>query len=381
MTKKRVQNDKNKKRLLISILLVLFIAFCGYCLVNNQFIKSLYYKYNDPVSENNTVINLSDSSTPKFLTFKNLLIKYSGNNISAYDIKGENVDFNKYSEITALTSHYTNLNIKSCDNYIIAYDKGSTNLVLFNNDKIITQLSEKSNIIFAKPFNNGEFIVIAEDDDAKNQVILYSSDGNQKFIWHSGVNNIVDAAFMDKTNKLVIITTELSTGVLNSKIIFFDIGSEAPYSETIFENTFFTNVNFYSKNKLVVLSDMGTYYFNDSGQHKHTYSFDNKMLNSYKKINNGNMAFVFGSQSGNGSVVEVINKDGKLLGRYETEEAIISIDATKNHILLSGLRDVTLLTKRGRVIRTIEYNKDLQQAFFLNNKFVFIANSEIRIVD
>lgn len=381
ISERRAKRLKKRKKRIISIILIIFIVLIGYFLVNNQFIKGLYYKAGNPISDNNPIITLNESISPKFIRFKNVLITTSGNNITAYNIKGEQVEFNKFSTISASVSHYNNLNLKACDDYVIAYDKGGVGAIVFNKNKITATINTNSKIIFAKPFNNGEFLVIAEDSNAKNQVILYSYDGKEKFKWHSGVNNILDATYSAATNKLVIVTSELSTGIFNSKIIFFDISNADPYSEMTFENTFFTNINFYNKNNIIVLSDIGTYYFNVNGELINSYNFNNKMLTCYKQLSNGSIALSFGSKSGNGTVVEVVNNKGNLVGSYESEYDILNIDSDNGNILICSLREVVLLSKNGMLLRKIDYNKDLQKAFFLKNKFVLIGNSEIRIVN
>ena len=379
MTERKIMRNKKRKKILISIIIIILIAAVGFMLVNNQFIKGIYYKDNPSATDNNPVIPIS--SDADYITFKNLLITSVGNIISAYNIKGEQVEQKRYSEISAIVSHYSDLHLKACDNYIIAYDKGGTGAVIFNNNKILSKISSQSKIIFAKPFNNGEFLIIAEDSNAKNQVILYSQDAKEKYKWHSGMNNILDATYSPSIEKLVIITAQLSTGVFNSKIQFFDIDNPAPVSETTFDNVFFTNINFYNKDEILVLSDMGLYYFNKNGKHRGTYSFNNKMLTCYKQMPGGMMALSFGSKSGNGTVVEVVNSKAELIGVYDSPNDVYSIDATSNNILLCGLREISLIGKKGSLIRNFEYDKDLQKAFFLNNKFVLIGNSEIRIIN
>lgn len=380
-SKRREERLKRRKKRIISVVLIVIISVLGYVAVNNQFVKGLYYKINTPISDTNTIIPFNENVSPKFMRFNNMLITASGNNMMAYNIKGEQIEHTIFSDVSAKISHFTNLNLKSCDNYIIAYDKGGVNAVLFNNKRVVSSLKGNSKIIFAKPFNNGDFIVIAEDSNAKNKVVLYSSDCKEKFIWHSGVNNIIDAAYSYASNKLIIITSELSTGIFNSKIVFFDISAANPYSEMTFENTFFTNVNFYNKNNMVVLSDMGTYYFNINGEMTNSYNFNNKMLTCYKQMPNGMMALSFGSKSGNGTVVEIVNNKGKIVGSYNLSDDVVSIDANSNNIIVCSLRNISLISKKGMLIREIEYNKDLQKAFFLNSKFVLVGNSDVRIIN
>ena len=372
------QQKKIKKR--IGILIILFIVLLGYFVVNNQFVKGLYYKVNEPVHADNPTVSLHSSNSSNILNFKNMVILSSANNVTAYNINGEIVETKLFSEISASVSNFTDLQFKSCDDYVIAYDKNGVNLVVFGKGKEILPVDVKSKIVFAKPFNSGDFMVIAEHSVAKNQVILYGNDGKEKYIWYSGVNNIIDAAYSSSERRLTVISSDLSTGNYNSKILFFDIHKNSPYSEMTFENVLFTNVNYYNKEHLVVLGDCGTYYFNNDGELINSYNFDNKMLSCYKQMPNGVMVLSFGSKSGNGTVVEIVGNKGQVMGHYETENDIISVDFDNSNILLCELRRAVLITKGGHTVREINLNKDMQKAFFLKNRFILIGNSEIRFV-
>ncbi len=373
----RIQN-KIKKR--VGILVVLLIVLLGYFIVNNQFVKGLYYKINEDVHENNPIVNLHSNNSSKILSFKNMVIVATGNNVSAYNIEGEPVETKMFSEISASVSNYTDLHFKACDDYVIAYDRAGVNLIVFGKRKDILPIDVKAKIVFAKPLNSGDFIVIAEHSVAKNQVILYGSDGKEKYIWYSGVNNIIDATYSSKERRMAVISTDLTEGNLNSKILFFDIQKNTPYSEMTFENVLFTNINYYNKENMVVLSDCGTYYFNNDGELINSYNFDNKMLSCYKQMPNGVMVLSFGSKSGNGTVVEIVGNKGQVIGHYETENDIISVDFDNSNILLCELRRAVLITKGGHTVREIDFNKDMQKALFFKNRFVLVGNSEIRFV-
>lgn len=377
-TDKRKTKKNNKKY--IGVIIIVLIVAIGYLMVNNQFVKGLYYKVNEPIHADNPTVSLNSDGNFGILNFKNQVFVATGNNIIAYDINGKPVNPEIYSELSAKVSGFTDLNFKSCDDYVIAYDKNGVDLVMFGKGKEMLQLDVKSKIIFAKPFNSGDFLVIAEHSVAKNQVILYGNDGKEKYIWHSGVNNILDAAYSSKEEKMAIISADLSTGNFNSKIQFFDIHKSSPYSEMTFENILFTNVNYYNKNNLVVLSDGGLYYFTNEGNLVNSYSFDGKMLSCYKQMPNGVMALSFGSKSGNGTVVEIVGNNGRVIGHYENENDIISIDYDNSNIILCELKRAVLITQSGHTVRIIEFNKDMQKAFFLKNRFVLIGNSEIRFV-
>jgi len=378
-SERRIKRRKKKKRRIITLITVVVVCILGYLAVNNQFVKGLYYKVNDPISEKNSVMEFEEGVIADYCVFDNLLISTSKNGIYAYDLSINKVHTKHFEELSSVVANYGNIKLKACEKYIAGYDKSGRELVVFNNKKIALNIKLNSSIILAKPLNNGGVVVIAEDTSAKNQVIVYNGNGKEEFIWHSGVNNILDAAYSYETGKLAVVAADLSTGILNSKFMFFDISVAAPKSELTLEDVFVTNIN-YIGNTIQAVSDKGIYYFDGNGTLKNTYSFNEKMLSKYKYMNNGNLALSFAS--GNETVIEFVNGKGKLVGDYASDGEVIFMDSFNGNVVLCEKRSVKIITKKGFLLREISYNRDLNKAFFIGrNKIVLVGNSEIRIVN
>lgn len=378
-SERRIKRKKRKKRRIITLITVIMVCILGYLAVNNQFIKGLYYKVNDPISEKNSVMEFEEGVIGDYCVFDNLLISTSKNGIYAYDISLKKVHTLHFSELSSVVANYGNIKLKAGEKYIAGYDKSGRELVVFNNKKIALNLKSNSSIILAKPINNGGVLVIAEDASAKNQVVVYNPNGKEEFIWHSGVNNILDAAYSYETGRLAVVAADLSTGILNSKFMFFDVSVATPQSELTLDNVFVTNIN-YEGNILQAMSDKGIYYFNSDGTVKNIYSFNEKMLSSYKYMKNGTVALSY--ISGNETVTEVVSSRGKALGSYVSDGEVVFMDTFNGNILLCEKRKVSIITQKGFLLREISYSRDLNKAFFIGrNKIILEGNSEIRVVN
>lgn len=380
-SERRKRKRLKKKRRIIILICVVFISIFGYFLANNQFVRGLYYKIDNPLSDKNAIIEFEEGINSTYTVFDNVLISYSKNGICGYNLSGEKINTKFFEELSSVVSGYNSLKLKKCNKYICAYDNKGRDIVIFNLKKIISNTKTASSIILAKPLDNGEFIVIAEDKSAKNQVIVFDNSGKEEFIWHSGVNNVVDAAYSYEAGKLTVVSADLSTGILNSKLSFFDISSNTPYSEITVDDVFITNINYFNDNNMLAVSDKGIYYFNVNGEMKNSYSYNEKMLSNYSLLKDGTCALSFRSNS-NETLTEIVNKKGKLIGSYNSLNEVVYMDTLNDNILLCETRKVSLITKRGFLLRETEYTKDLKQAYLGGrNKIVLISNSELRIIN
>ncbi len=380
-SERRIKRKKRKKRKILIFIIVVIAVVLGYFLANNHFVRGLYYKIDNPVSDNNPIIEFEDGVHSDYYLFDNTVISASKNGVYAYNSSLEKVYERQYEEVSSVVSGFNSLKLSFCDKYIAAFDKGGRDVVIFNNRKILNNVKVNSSIIYAKPLNNGGFIVIAEDISARNQIILYNESGKEDFIWHSGVNNIVDADYSEDKRMLSVVTADLSTGVINSKIMFFKTSSANAESEITLSDVLVTNIRFLKDNMICAISDKGVYFISEKGEIKNSFSYNERMLSGYRYMKNGNIILTFTS-SNNETVVDIIDIRGNLKGSYTTEDKVLYTHSLNGNIILCEGRKVSIITQRGFLMRTIPFNRELNKAFFIGkNKIVLLGNSEIRVIN
>ena len=220
-SERRKKRKLRKKKRIIIFVTVIVAVILGYFLANNQLVRGIYYKIDDPISDKNPIMEFEEGVHSDYYLFDDTIISSSKNGVYAYNSALEKIHERQYEEVSSVVSGYNNLKLGFSDKYIAAFDKGGRDVVIFNNRKIANNVKVNSTIIHSKPLNNGGFIVIAEDISARNQIMLFNESGKEDFIWHSGVNNIVDADYSEDKQILSVVTADLSTGIVNSKIKFF----------------------------------------------------------------------------------------------------------------------------------------------------------------
>ena len=229
-------------------------------------------------------------------------------------------------------------------------------------------------------FDNGCFAIITADAGAKNQMILYNQRGNKEFVWHSGVDNIMDVSLSPNGKRIAIISAELIPGSINTKILMFNRGESTAYAEKKYDNVLFTNIMFIKNNELFGVSDAGLYYLDASAETKKTYPFNDKFLSFFKVAKDGTTVLNFTSISDSTSYTEVV-KNGKLKGSYISDKPVKSIDFRNDNILLRYDNSAEILSKRANRLRKIDCGRELTDAYFIGSgKILIVEKTDVKII-
>ncbi len=375
--KKRKQ--KARKIKIITAGIVLLLCLFGWLITNSQFVKGLIYK--DSSFEKNTVLSVDESISGDYTVFGDDILFTTKNGLCLYSMDGKLIHTNNYDEISTVISKFANPVVRVSGEVITAFDKEGRELVIFNNKRVINKAETEYNIQTVKVFNNGGFAAITADAGAKNQMILFGKTGKKEFVWHSGGDNIVDAAVTDDGNTIAVLSAELVSGALNTKVLFFKKGEAEPYATKKYDNVLITNINFTKGTNLTAISDSAIYYINGAGEEKNCYSFNGKFLSAFKLIDNGSCILNFSSISDSSNHTEIVSKNGKLKGSYNSDKTVKSIDYKNNNILLVHENTADIISMRGNRIRSINYGREVEDMLFIGrNKILIVGKSEVKII-
>lgn len=373
---------KRKKRrnriVIVTVAVIALICLLAHLFVNSQLIKGILYRGDSYSSK--TVLEVDKSISGSYSVFGDNIIFTNKNGVIAYNQNGELSDTEAYDQFSSALSGYSKPVIRVEGKYLLGFDANGRKLTVFNGKKIVHQTETEYNLQSVKVFEDGCFAAITGDAGAKNQMVFHNEKGEKIFIWHSGVDNILDAAALPKGKKIAVLTSSLESGNISSRILFFNKGEAEAYATYELADTFVTNIEFAGK-KLVALSDGGINYLNTDGVLKNSYSFDEKFLKYFEITENGSAVLSFGSVSNSLNTVEIVSPGGKLKGSYTTEDEIIGISFKNNNILLSHRHSADIISMRGNPVRHIDCDREMRKVSFIGrNKIVLIGNSEVKII-
>ncbi len=374
---------KRKKRLrkirLTAAAVVLFFCLCAWLITNSQFVKGLIYR--DSTYEKNTVLQVDESISGTYSVFGNDILFTTKNGLCLYSMDGKLIHTGNYDAVSSKISSYLNPSVRIFEDVICVFDKGGRDFIIFDNRKIINEVETEYNIQSVKVFENGSFAAITADAGAKNQMILYNENGKREFVWHSGVDNIIDVSVTKDGSKIALISAELNTGHLNSKILFFNKGETNAFSIKKYDNVLVTNISYIGGTSFLAVSDSALFYLGTDGEESTRYSFNERFLSNYEITDNGSCILNFKSISDSSNQTEIIGRNGKLKGRYSSDNEVTSIDVKNNNVLLTYENFARIISIRGNKIRDINYGRELENVYFIGrNKILLLGKSEVKII-
>jgi len=376
--RRKEKRERLKKTRVIAITAVILVCLTGWLFTDSQFVKGLIYSHS--TYERNVILEVDQSLPGEYSVFKNDILFTTKNGICLYSMDGNLIHTANYDEVSAIIATYQEPAVRVFDNCLIAFDKSGREFVIFNNKRVIHEGETEYTIQTARVFKNGCFSLITGDAGAKNQMIFYGEKGKKEFVWHSGVDNIVDVAISDNGKKIAIATAELNAGSLNTKVLMFNRGETKAYAERKYDNILISNINFIKNSELMCVGDSGLFYLDLSCNEKKIYSFGERFLSFFKITDNGTAVLNFSSISDSRNITEII-KNGNLKGSYTSSDAVKSIDVKNGNILLNHEKTADIISMRGNKLRTVNCGRELENAYFIGrNKILLVGKTDVKII-
>ncbi len=377
---KAKRERKRRIRTIVLIGLVLLVTFCAYLVTSNQFVRGLLYEDLNRKSAVN--IPVDGSFVTQHEVFDGHVLACSKNGVSAYSMNGEADWLTHLSNLSTQLISFQAPVLRTEKNDAMVYDKGGKTIVKFNRRSITAQITTDYNILFARLFENGFVAAVTEDAGSREQVALYDKAGKEIFIWHSGENNVLDAALSPDGTTLVISSLDISQGKLINNLSFFKVTEPEPYAGAAKENMLLTNLKFYNGNKnLLAVSDSGIFYFNLQGESIGGYNFGGRELSAFQCLEDGMLALVFNSNYENKYRIIILTEKGQEKGVFLSERPIENISFDGKNILANVTKGFHVVSLSGKELRYQPLDKDVKQVLSGDEgHIVLIGTSEIDIV-
>ncbi len=379
MKEKRVR--RRRRRTVFLLLAVVVCVSVAYLVTSNQFVRGLLY--HDLNRKGAVNIPVDGSFITDYQVFDGHVLSCSKNGVKAYSLNGSADWETTMSNLSTQMLSFGNPVLRTGKDHCLVYDKGGKDLLKFQHRSVSSLISTDQPILFAKLFDNGYIAVVTEDSGSKEQVGIYDKNGQQIFIWHSGEENILDAALSSNGQTLVISALDTGDGKLMNHLMFFNLSQPEPYAGASKENVLMTNLKFYHGNKnIVAISDTGVLHFNQKGDTIHSYDFGGRELSAFQYLNGGEVALVFNSNYENKYRIVIVDEQGREKGVYITDQKIGNLAFDGRNIIANVTKGFHVVSLRGKELRRQEIPKDIQRVLSAGRgKIVLVGTTEIDIVN
>lgn len=232
--------------------------------------------------------------------------------------------------------------------YIAVVSSGSTQVCVFEKDKLLFSIDSPHNIVSCDISERGDIALITEKAAYKGSVLVYNNKGEQIFSWSSGMNYITGVSML-KT-RLLAVSLVNASNIVSSYVMVFDVKASDPLAGAELSGTLIYDV--YNNGKSIFacgdnsIASLGLY-----GSVNYDMRFDNARLTHDVSDIRGNRLITY--IQNNIPAIRVYNKSGDMeydALLYSTPDCI---DIYKS----------TVIYNNGREIICGKYSDDIKTTF------------------
>lgn len=276
--------------------------------------------------------------------------------------------------------------ISSAGKYVLAAETDGRRLTLFEGGKAVGKIEVSDDIITARVNRAGRIAVATKEKGYRAQVIVFTPEGKQIYVWHSATYYVLDLALNDRSDRLAVAGLNSDNASEVSAILLFSLNSADYITVNAGNDNLVTSIEYIDDGVLAV-GDSEALYVKKSGELAWNVPFHGRLLQNYNVTEGGNLvlALTKGSMEGyfGGSDVEIYGKNGKLRGEFETSGPIKFVDSDGEKILVDTSTGAAIINNRGSLLENVTFDKTPRESFLIDDgrKIIIIAGSSVEIMD
>ena len=204
---------KHTNRFTIKIAICVLVAIVA---VIGIFLYKRYSSYDDYKVINS--IKIDGSTESKYLSYKDFVIKYSGDGISYIDDDGT-----VWNEAFQMKSPMVDI----CGDYIAVADKNSNDVYIYNQDGNQGKVTTNFPIVKVEVAEQGVIAVLSEDKDA-NYIEVYDRDGNKLVIHKTLLDENgypLDFSISKDGDKMAVSYITVNKGSMSNRVVFYNFSN------------------------------------------------------------------------------------------------------------------------------------------------------------
>lgn len=132
-------------------------------------------------------------------------------------------------QIYALRHGYSNPSQITTDRRILLYDKASYNFALYNKTSLIYEKTVEDKILFGSLSDDDMVAIVTNSPRYSNILYVYDSGGNWKYTKKFADENVMQVAFSDDGEHIIVSTVSVDSGEIVTSIYKFSIKSDEGY--------------------------------------------------------------------------------------------------------------------------------------------------------
>lgn len=298
--------------------------------------------------------------------------------VKTVNIKGEDVAPEVNATISPFIKAMKEPVYEKSQNTVLVYDIAGTSALLFDESGIIAPFTFNGDIVRARMNQNGQFVMIVNEDGSKAAVKVYDQYGNEKYTWYSGTGYVVDATINPDNNVMAVLTNDVSNGSVTAKVLFFRMDTPEPVRGHVVGNRVGASVS-YRGNQSLVLCANGLYLVTDSGDLSLITDVSGRDLKFFDYFTDGSILLCFTGNSVDTYSCEVYDAKGRRTAQFSLDAFVRIGDIEDDKFVVFKRKEFFNVTKQGKIMKSGVTDYDIQHATYFQNRVALIGQERMSL--
>lgn len=267
-----------------------------------------------------------------------------------------------------------NARTSTAGEYCIIGEKDASKIYMINSSAKIWELDIQGTILDVSVNKNGYAAIVYKQVGYKSLIKVIKPDGEELFTTYLASNYALDVEISNDNKTLVI--AEINTEGVNVESVIelinmSDLENKNSKKINLPEDTLITNIEYNSKNKLVVLTDKNILLlegevlknlgedFDDDTQIASIENADNPIVIS--KIENGLFDTSYALR------IYDYKNSGVTYEEYQTEEVPSIVTASDGHIVMLLEKEIVIVNSNGKLVKKSDVLGNIKSIVIFNN--------------
>lgn len=212
----------------------------------------------------------------------------------------------------------------------IAYDAGGTAFRLFTAEGEITSLTTDAAILRASINSGGHIAIVTRDSGYRAVVTVYSPQLEPIYQWYSRSSYITAAAVSPAGGHMAVANLSESGG----SISFFDLTSTEVQHNYTYTEGIPLDLHYMAEDRICLVGETSAVFLDDQAQVVGQLDYGSRSLSAYSLGGDGFSVLAlsdYQTSSSTGALI-ALDTNGNELGRLETSDQILALDARGQYI-------------------------------------------------
>lgn len=254
--------------------------------------------------------------------------------------------------------------LDSSGNYCIVGDYGGKAVHLYEKGKLVTVIEAEGGIISLVTNSNGFFAVATEQVGYDAVITVYRKNGEAVYRYKISGKSFVDMDISANNRRLLITEATAENGNAGSQVTVAEFNRED--AERMFEvnDKLYFSVHFNKNGSFLCLSSSGADIYRADGERLGEIDFGSRRLLAADISQDGMICLAFSVSSAEigGSVMEIYDRNGKMIGETQFSQNVEYICVNGAYAAVSYGNSADIVRRNGKVKTTLEASAPVKYA-------------------